>query len=150
MYHNPKIMWAIEEQLRREQEELQDAEIITKKTFPIFSKLEKKDILNEVKLFLKLFGLDSEYRLAVYYLFRIAVERGCDGSFVVLDPPKAYALASEKQREKIQSMNSGRLKTFCSIINMVNQRELTKPLTDMIINLGAQALNQSKTNSRQK
>lgn len=132
MISDPKIMWAIEEQLRREQEELEDAEMITKKTFPILDKLEKRDILNEVRLWLKLHGLESEYRLAVFYLFCIAAHRGVTGSFIVLDPEKAKALANEKQKERLQTMSEHRLKTFCSIINYVNNRELTKPSYDMV------------------
>jgi hypothetical protein len=132
-------MWAIEQQLRREQEELEDAEIVTKKVFPVLDKLEKRDILNEVRLWLKLHGLESEYRLAVYYLFRIAVEKGPSGSFIVLDMQKAKALANEKQKERIYSMSDHRLKTFCNIINFVVDRELTRPSYDMIFNPGGVA-----------
>jgi len=139
MISDPKIMWAIEEQLRRDQEELDDAEIITKKTLPILDKLEKRDILNEVRLWLKLHGLESEYRLAVYYLFRISVDKGPSGSFIVLDAQKAKALANEKQKERIYSMSDHRLKTFCSIINFVVARELTKPSYDMVFSRGVAA-----------
>ncbi len=132
MRDSDKLMWAIEEQLRKEQEELEDAENITKKVYPILDKLEKRDIINEVKLYLKLYGLEADFRLAVYYLFRIAVERGPDGSFIVLDPQKARFLANDIQKKRLGLMSEHRLKVFCSMINHIISREMTKPYDGLV------------------
>lgn len=131
-----KDLWAIEKKLREDQEELDDAQDITEAVFPTLDKLEKRDIINEVRLFLKLLGLENEFRLVVYYLFRIALEKGPDGSFIVLDAQKAKALANEKQKAQLISMSEHRIKTLCVIINFINARELTKPSYDLVFNRG--------------
>jgi len=85
----------IEKLLAREEEELREAQKMAEEIAPILNKLSKKDILNPVILKTKLAKLDKKYKDAVYALFRISVESGPDGSFMILSPRKILSYIKE-------------------------------------------------------
>ena len=103
---------AIEKQLKQEQEELNEAEDITKAVFPVIDKLERNDIVNPVILKTKLQPLPDEYRDATYGLCRIATDCGPEGSFIVLDPQKVLLMIDEIEVEEKYSDKSKSNKKF--------------------------------------
>ncbi len=91
---------SIAKQLKQDQEELAEAEEITKTVFPVLDGLKKTQIVDPVILKTKLAKLDPQYRDAVYGLCRIAIDGGPEGSFIVLDPEKALSLLDEIEVEE--------------------------------------------------
>lgn len=83
------------DKLRSEQEGLDAAEKVTNAVFQSIDKLEKKDIVNPVVLKIKLSEVDPKYRDGLYGLYRIAIDGGPEGSFIVLDAKKVLVIIND-------------------------------------------------------
>jgi len=145
---------SIAKQLQEEQDELHEAEDVTKIVFPVLDGLGRKQIVNPVVLKAKLAKLDPQYRDAVYGLCRIAIDGGPEGSFIVLDPEKVLYLLDEieveeeldnkKKRNRkfisgitkkivgaIKSMVIARLSALCHLVNdAVSKKVINVPSPD--------------------
>ncbi|MFT6332471.1 MAG: hypothetical protein ACJAW3_000809 [Lentimonas sp.] len=74
--------------IQHNDEELKAVEEVTNIVYPVIENLNKKEIINPVILKVELQDLDPKYRDPVYGLYRIAVDGGPDGSYIMLDPEK--------------------------------------------------------------
>lgn len=87
----------IEKLLEEEKQELIVAEKMAEDILPVLDSLTRTQILNQVILKTKLAKLDKKYRDALYTLFRIAIDAGPDGSFMILSPEKVLSFIKNKE-----------------------------------------------------
>lgn len=91
--------------IRKDQEELDAAENITKEVYPTIEKLERRDIVNPVILKIKLSEVDPKYRDGLYGLYRIAIDGGPEGSFIILDAQKVLVIVDDIEPEEEHDAN---------------------------------------------
>jgi hypothetical protein len=152
-----RILLKIADQLRREEEEIQEASEIAEDVIPLLDELEKRDIIDPVFLKIKLFKLfnkgvskNKKYQDAIYGLFRISVGASPAGSFVILDARKAFTFINtaglkiigltKKIISTLKETPHHILNPLCDIVNVINNDKLNKPLKDIVQNRGAASL----------
>lgn len=160
-----RILLKIADQLKREEEEIQEAGEIAEDVIPLLDELEKRDIIHPVLLKVKLFKLfqkhnskNKKHQDAIYGLFRISTGASPSGSFVVLDARKALTFINSAGLKIIGLTKKiiGALKEtphhilnpLCDIVNVINNDKLNKPLKDIVKNRGSSALRESKHNDK--
>ncbi|MFT7098667.1 MAG: hypothetical protein ACJAS6_000531 [Rickettsiales bacterium] len=89
----------IKKQLEKEQGQLDAGGEVVKVVYPIIKDFERKEILNPIVLKISLKDMDEKYRDSVFGLFRIAVDGGPEGSYVVLDSGKVLYLIENVDTE---------------------------------------------------
>ena len=152
-----RILLKIGDQLKREEEEIQEASEIAEDIIPVLDELEKRDILHPVLLKMKLFKLfqknnskNKKHQDAIYGLFRISTGASPAGSFVVLDARKALTFINmaglkiigltKKIVVVLKETPHHVLNPLCDIINIINSDKLSKPLKDIVQNRGGSTL----------
>jgi len=152
-----RILLKIGDQLKREEEEIQEASEISEDIIPVLDELDKRDILHPVILKMKLFKLfkkhnskNKKYQDAIYGLFRISTGASPSGSFVILDARKALTFINiaglkiigltKKIALALKETPHHILNPLCDIVNVINSDKLTKPLKDIIQNRGGASL----------
>ena len=157
------VIKALEEQLKKDKEELDWAENIAEITLPVINKIERGDILNPLVLKSKLAKLPPEYRDSIYGLCRITTDSGPEGSIIVLDPKKVLEIIDEIEVEEkyqsdvdrskngkkfilgftkkiataIKGLIAGKLAVLCHLVNsLIVQKIINTPAADRIKTVG--------------
>lgn len=139
-----RVLKSIAEQLDREEQEVEAAGQIAQDVFPILNELEKRDIVNPLRLRIKLFHLfrkhkykEKDHEHVVYGLFRISTGNAPAGSFVILDPRKALAFLNSKivgltKKVIVVIKNTPHyiLNPLCNVVNMINHEKMNQPTKD--------------------
>ena len=164
---------AIENRLRREQEELEAAEDITKEVFPVADKLTREQLLRPIALKVATKKIKNpEYRDAFYGLCCISNGCGPEGCHVILDEKKVeslldevecdYDIALEENKKfilgltkkivgTIKKMARAKVAVLCYLVNdVILQKVINTPSPDKLKTAGVKIKSLDKKRGRGK